>query len=67
MQTLTAAYQGSVSDLILLAINFNDLADNMTIDHLLYADDVELIATRKKTVALQNSLASSAKFSNERN
>ncbi len=47
MQTLTAAYQGYVPD-ILLAINVNDLADNVTIDHLLYADDVKLIATRKK-------------------
>ncbi len=36
--------QGSVLGPILFAINVNDLTDNLTIDHLLHAYDVKLIA-----------------------
>ncbi len=36
--------QGSVLDHVLFATNANGLADNLTVDHLLYADDVKLIA-----------------------
>ncbi len=35
--------EGSVLGLILFAIYMNDFGDNLTIDHLLYADDVTLI------------------------
>ncbi len=37
--------QGSVLGPILFVIYVNDLSDNLTIDHLLYADDVKLIAS----------------------
>ncbi len=36
--------QGSVLGPILFVIYVNDLTDNLTIDHLPYADDVKLIA-----------------------
>ncbi len=36
--------QGSVLGPILFVIYVNDLTDNLTIDHLLYGDDVKLIA-----------------------
>ncbi len=39
--------QGSVLGSILFVIYVKDLADNLTIDHLLYADDVKFIAPRK--------------------
>ncbi len=40
--------QGSVLAPILFIIYVNDLADNLTIDHLLYADDVKLSAPENK-------------------
>ncbi len=40
--------QGSVLGSILFVIYVNELADNLTIDHLLYADDVKLIASENK-------------------
>ncbi len=36
--------QGSVLGPTLFVIYVNDLTDNLTIDHLLYPDDVKLIA-----------------------
>ncbi len=36
--------QGSVLGPILFVIYVNDLTDNLTIDHLLYADDAKLVA-----------------------
>ncbi len=41
------------------------MADNLTIDHLLYADDVKLIAPRKQSDALQSSLLASSKWSED--
>ncbi len=49
--------QGSVLGPILFVIYVNDLTDYLTIDHLLYVDDVKLIP-RKQPVALQSSLIS---------
>ncbi len=37
----------------------------MTIDHLLYADDVKLIAPRKQSDAIQSSLLASSKWSED--
>ncbi len=54
--------QGSVLGTILFVIYVNDLTDNLTIGHLLYADDVKLIATRKQSDALQSSLLASSKW-----
>ncbi len=39
--------QGSSLGPILFVVYVNDLTDNLTIDHLLYADDVKLIAPPK--------------------
>ncbi len=47
---------------ILFVICFNDLTDNLTIDHLLYADDVKLIAPQKQAVAPRSSLVASSKM-----
>ncbi len=51
--------QGSVLGPILFEIY--DLSDNLTKDHLLYADDVKLIAPRKQSDALQSSFLASFK------
>ncbi len=39
MESLKVQYKGP----ILFVIYVNDLIDNLTIDHLLYADDVKLL------------------------
>ncbi len=39
--------QGSVLGPVLFVIYVNDLADNLTIDHLLYANDVKLTASQR--------------------
>ncbi len=39
--------QDSVLGSILFVIYINDLTDNLTIDHLLYVDDVKLTAPQK--------------------
>ncbi len=57
--------QGKVLGPILFVIDGNDLSDNLTIDHLLYADDVKSIATRKQSDALQSSLLVSLKWSQD--
>ncbi len=57
--------QGSVLGPILFVIYVNDLSDDLTIDHLLYADDVKLIAPRKQSGALQSSLLASSKWSGD--
>ncbi len=57
--------QGSVLGLILFVIYVNDLTDNLTIDHLLCADDVKFIAPRKQADALQISLVASSKWSED--
>ncbi len=62
-QQYSGVPQGSVQGLILFVIYVNDLSDNLTIDHLLYADDVKLIAPRKQSDALQSSLLASSKWS----
>ncbi len=55
-EAASAVPHGSVLGSILFVIYVNDLSDNLTIDHLLYADDVKLIAPRKHSDALQSSL-----------
>ncbi len=55
--------QGSVLDPILFVIYVDDLADNLAIANLLYADDVKLIAPRKQAAAFQSSLIASSKLS----
>ncbi len=58
--------QGSVLSLILFIIDVNDLTDILTIDHLLYNYDVELIALpRKLAASLQSSLVASSKWSDD--
>ncbi len=57
--------QGSALGPILFVIYINDLTDNLTIDHLLYADDVKLIVRRKQLDALQSSLVASSKWSED--
>ncbi len=52
-EAASAVPHGSVLGSILYV---NDLSNNLTIDHLLYADDVKLIAPRKHSDALQSSL-----------
>ncbi len=53
--------QGLVLDPILFVIYVNDWADNLTIDHLLYADDVKPLGPRKQANALQSPLVASFK------
>ncbi len=57
--------QGSVLGLILFLNYVNDLTDNLTIDNLLYADDVKLITPRKQLNTLQSSLLASSKWSED--
>ncbi len=57
--------QGSSLGPILFVVYVNDLTDNLTIDHLLYADDVKLIAPRKQSDTLQSSLVASSKWSED--
>ncbi len=51
---------------ILFVIYANDVADNLTRDHLLKADDFNLIVSRKQVAVLQSSLVASAKCSEDR-
>ncbi len=53
--------QGSVLGPILFVIFVNDLADNLTIDHLLYANDVKLTASQRWAAAFQSLLVARSK------
>ncbi len=46
--TASGVLHGSVLGHILFVIYANDLTNNLTIDHLLHADDVKLIAPENK-------------------
>ncbi len=61
-EAVSGVPQGSVLGPILIVIYVNDLSDNLTVDHLLYAHDVKFIAPRKQSDALQSSLLASAKW-----
>ncbi len=47
--------EGSVLGPFLFVIYVNDLSDYLTINYLLFSDDVKLIAPRKQADALQSS------------
>ncbi len=64
-KTASGVSQGLVLGPILFVIYVNNLADNLVIDHLLYANYVKLIAPRKHTAALQGSLVTSSKWSDD--
>ncbi len=64
-EAVSGVPQGSVLGPILFVIYVNDLSDNLPIDHLLYADDVKLIAPRKQSDALQSSLLAISKWSED--
>ncbi len=57
--------QVSVLETIRFVINVDGSTNNLTIDHLVYADDVKLIAHRKQMAALQSSLVASYKWSED--
>ncbi len=57
--------QGSVVGSILFIIYVNDLANNLTIYHLQFADDVKLVTPRKMAVALQSCLIAKYKWSED--
>ncbi len=57
--------QGSVIGPILFAIYTNDLPDRLSVDNLLYADDVKRISPRNRHGILHNSLNISAGWSRD--
>ncbi len=64
-EAASGVIQGSALGPILFVIYVNNLTDNLTIAHLLYADDVILFAPRKQSDALQSSLVASSKWSDD--
>ncbi len=58
--------QGSVLGPILCVIYVNNLADNLTIDHLLYATHVKHITPQKEATAFQSSLVASSLWSEDK-
>ncbi len=57
--------QGLVLGLTVFVIYVNELTDDLTIDHLLYADDVTLITNRKQSDAFRSSFLASSKWSED--
>ncbi len=57
------AFRSSILDPILCFVYVTDFADSLTIDHLLYADEVKIIAPRNQAAALQSSLATTSTWS----
>ncbi len=60
---MSGATQGSVIGPILFVIYVNDLPDHLSVDSLLYGDDVKLIALRYRHDIFQNSLNMSDSWS----
>ncbi len=64
-KAISGVPQSSVIGQILFVLYVNDLPDRLSADSLLYADDVELIASRNRRDILQNSLNISASWSRD--
>ncbi len=59
-EAMSGVPRGSVIGPMLFVIYVNDLPDHLSADSLLYAGDVNFIASRNRHDILQNSLSSSA-------